>query len=50
MCPIAINVMTYCLIAHTLVIQLRDTFAKHFTFHQFVVTTHGECETMVHNV
>ncbi len=33
MCSIVINEMTYLLIVRTLVIQLRDTFAKHFTYH-----------------
>jgi hypothetical protein len=50
MCPIAINEMTYHLIACTLVIQLRGTFVEHFTLHQFSVMTHGEYETMVHNI
>jgi len=42
--------MTYRLIARTLFILFRDTFAKHFTPHQFGVATRGRCETMVHSV
>jgi hypothetical protein len=45
-----INEMTYHLIARTLVIQFRDTFAKHFNPHQFGLTIHGECEIIVHGV
>ncbi len=42
--------MTYCLVAHTLAIQFKDTFVEHFNPHQFGVTTHGKCEIMVHGV
>ncbi len=45
-----INEVTYRLVARTLAIQFRDTFVEHFSLHQFSVTTHGECETVVHDV
>ncbi len=45
-----INEVTYHLIAHTLVIQFKGTFAKHFSFHQFGVVTHDGCEKMVHGI
>jgi hypothetical protein len=45
-----ISEVTYHLIAHTLIIQFRDTFTKHFNPHQFGVTTCGGCEIMVHNI
>jgi hypothetical protein len=38
------------LIAHTLIIQFKDTFAEHFSPHWFGVATLGMCETMVHGV
>jgi hypothetical protein len=31
--PIAISEVTYCLIAHTLAIQFKDTLTKHFSPH-----------------
>jgi hypothetical protein len=45
-----ISEVTYCLIAHTLVIQFRDIFAEHFNFHEFGVATHDGCEKMVHGI
>jgi len=35
---------------HTLVIQFKDTFAKHFIPHQFGVAMSSKCKTMVHGV
>ncbi len=49
-CPIMIGEMTCRLVAHILAIQFRDIIAEHFNCHQFGVTTHGGCETMVHDV
>jgi hypothetical protein len=49
-CPIVINELPYCLVAHTLAIQFRGTIVKHFYLYQFGVVTHGECETVVHGV
>jgi hypothetical protein len=40
----------YHLVICILVIQFRDTLVTHCNPHQFHVTTHGECETMVHGV
>jgi hypothetical protein len=45
-----IGEVTYRLVAHILTIQFRDIIAEHFNYHQFSVTIHGGCETMVHNV
>jgi hypothetical protein len=45
-----INEVTYCLVAHTLVIQFNDNFMEHLSFHQFGVVTHGGCEIMVYNI
>ncbi len=35
---------------NTLVIRFKDTFAKHFSPHQFGVAMSGKCETIVHEV
>jgi hypothetical protein len=43
-----IGKVIYHLIARTLVIYFKDTFAKHFSPHQFGVATSSRCETMVH--
>jgi hypothetical protein len=40
----------YGLVACTLVIQFKDTFAKHFSPHQFGVAMSNKCKTMVHGV
>jgi hypothetical protein len=42
--------MTYCLVAHTLVIQFSDALMKHFGFHQFGIAIRDGCEIMVHGV
>jgi hypothetical protein len=49
-CPIAIGEVTYRSVAYTLAIRFKDILAEHFSPHQFGVTTHGGCETMVHNI
>jgi hypothetical protein len=49
-CPIMISEVTCRLVAHILIIQFRDTLVKHLNCHQFGVTTHGGCETMVHGI
>jgi hypothetical protein len=41
--PIAIGEVTYCLVAHTLAIQFKDTIMKHFNLHQFGLAIRGEC-------
>jgi hypothetical protein len=48
--PIAIGKVTYWLIAHTLTIQFKYTFAEHFNPQQFGVATWGGCEMVVHGV
>jgi hypothetical protein len=40
----------YWLIARTLAIQFKDTFAKHCNSHQFEVATTSRCEIVVHGV
>jgi hypothetical protein len=45
-----IGEVIYWLIAHTLAIQFKDTFTKHFNPHQFKVAMLRKCETMVHVV
>jgi len=35
---------------NTLAIRFKDTFAKHFSPHQFGVATSGKCETIVHDI
>jgi hypothetical protein len=47
---IAINEVTYNLVACTLVIQFRDTLVEHFNLHQFDLTICGGCETMAHGI
>jgi hypothetical protein len=48
--PITIGEVIYQLIAHTLAIQFKNTFAEHFSPHQFGVAMLGGCEIMVHGV
>ncbi len=45
-----IDEVTYCLVVRTMIIHFRHIFVKHFSPHQFDLSTHGECETMVHGV
>jgi len=45
-----IGKVIYHLVAYTLVIQFKDTFAKHFSPHQFGVAMSSKCKTMVHGV
>ncbi len=39
--PIMISEGTYCLVAHTLVIQFKGTFMENFSLHQFGVVIRG---------
>jgi hypothetical protein len=48
--PIMIKKVIYYLVAYTLIIQFKDTFAKHFSPHQFGVVMSSRCKTMVHGV
>jgi putative Ca2+/H+ antiporter (TMEM165/GDT1 family) len=48
--PITIGEVIYQLIAHTLAIQFKDTFAEHFSPHQFGVAMSSGCEIMVRGV
>jgi hypothetical protein len=48
--PITIGEVTYHLVAQTLIIQFKDSLAKHFNLHQFSVMTYSECEAVVHNI
>jgi hypothetical protein len=45
-----IGEVTYCLVARTITIQLRNILIEHFSPHSFSVMTHGMCETMVHDI
>jgi hypothetical protein len=45
-----IGKVIYHLIAYTLIIQFKVTFAKHFSPHQFGVVMLNMCKTMVHGV
>ncbi len=45
-----IGEVAYRLVACTFAIQIRATFAKHFSLHQFSVTTQGGCEMVVYEV
>ncbi len=45
-----IGEVTYQLVVHTLAIQFRDTFAKHFSPNQFSVATQGKCKIVTHVV
>jgi hypothetical protein len=45
-----IRKVIYRLVAYTLVIEFKDTFAKHFNLHQFGVAMSSKCKTMVHGV
>jgi hypothetical protein len=42
--------MIYWLVTRTLVIQFKNTSAKHFSLHQFKVAMPGKCKTMVHGL
>jgi hypothetical protein len=48
--PITIGKVIYQLVAHTLTIRFKDTFAKHFSPHQFGVATLSMCEIVVHGL
>jgi hypothetical protein len=48
--PIMIGKVICYLVAYTLVIQFKDTFAKHFSPHQFGVAMSSKCKTIVHGV
>jgi hypothetical protein len=45
-----IGEVTFQVITHTLVIQFRDTFFKHFNLDQFSVATRGKCKIVAHVV
>jgi len=45
-----IGKVIYRLVAYTLVIEFKDTFANHFNLHQFGVAMSSKCKTMVHGV
>jgi hypothetical protein len=49
-CPIAVGETLYQLTSHTLCLQFCDSFAIHFSPHQFKVATKGNCEIIVHNI
>jgi len=48
--PIVNGKVIYQLVAHTLVIQFANTFAKHFNPNQFDVATQDKCKMMAHVV
>jgi hypothetical protein len=45
-----IRKVIYQLVIHTLAIQFKNTFVKHFSPHQFGVATPGWCEIVVDGV
>ncbi len=45
-----INEVTYCLVAHTLIIQFKDIFVEHLNPYQFDIMTYGGCEMVVYGV
>jgi hypothetical protein len=48
--PIAMEETLYQFTNYILCLQFQDTFATHFSPHQFGVTTKGECEIIIHGI
>ncbi len=49
-CPIIMGETLYHLTSYILCFHIRDTFATHFSLHQFGVATKGDCEVVIHDI
>jgi hypothetical protein len=49
-CPIVVGEALYRLTSCVLCLQFRETFATHFSPHQFRIATKGGYETSIHGI